>query len=69
MDRYRRGRSIAKNAFMYKSHFLVYEREKPSLASHTLRREKGSGDAATIELLPKNAIIEHSSRYKMLNMV
>ena len=54
---------------MYKSHFLVYEREKPSLASHTLRREEGSGDAATIELLPKNAIIEHSSRYKMLNMV
>ena len=44
-------------------------REKASLASHTLRRKEGSGDAATIELLPKNANIEHSSRYKMLNML
>ena len=30
-----------------------------SLASHTLRREEGSGHAATTELSPRNAIIEH----------
>ena len=33
-----------------------------SLASHTLRREEGSGHAATFELLPRNAIIEDSGR-------
>ena len=31
-----------------------------SLASHTLRREEGSGHAAADELLLRNAIIEHS---------
>ena len=31
-----------------------------SLTRHTLRREKGSCHAVTIELLPGNAIIEHS---------
>ena len=32
----------------------------PSLASHTLRREEGSGHTAADELSPRNAIIEHS---------
>ena len=30
-----------------------------SLASHTLRREEGSGHTATTELSPRNAIIDH----------
>ena len=31
-----------------------------SLASHTLCREEGSGHAATIELLLRNAVVKHS---------
>ena len=32
----------------------------PSLASHTLCRESQSGHAASIKLLLRNAVIEHS---------
>ena len=33
-----------------------------SLTSHTLHREKGSGRAATIKLLPGNPIIKHGGK-------
>ena len=44
-------------------HKTIYFLDQEYMLSHKphpLQKEEGSGHAATIELLPRNAIIEHS---------